>query len=413
MNKKTFIVTLILTAVIFISLASPGEALKKYRREIGITYNNNDGNLTSNITLSWTFQTGDTLWKMTDGSTWNSVSIGPYSAGETATHTENNVPYYSVIYFELREPGYDDTNRFNSDTITPPKFTTVPVYPPLSNAHSELSQNTRWCAGCHVTHAAEGPYLMKAPNRTALCLTCHNGTGSRYDVEKGLVTAKNGEKTKALGGAFVGGSVYYPTITSTHVYTATEQNYAPGYNTPGTLWNDIDCNDCHSSHADSSSYRMLKRDDNNGGNVYAWIKNSDGLSTETAFYENVDNMGCIYCHDKYNTTQGSNNGNYPVFGVSHYVYRHDTTSSILSYTDRDGNTTALSTDLPLDTNASGTEKKLMCLTCHYPHGTNAIGSDLSSFDKNKNGTFGENPGDLTTALKRRDYYGVCQDCHKK
>lgn len=410
MKKRTLILTLILIVIVFVWFVTPSEALKKYRREIGITYNNTDASLTSNIVLSWVYQNGDTLWKMTDGKNWTSVSIGPYSAGQTATYTENNVPYYSVIYFELREPGYGDANRFNTDTSTMPLFTTVPVYPPLSNAHSELSQNTQWCAGCHVTHTAEGPYLMKSPNRTALCLTCHNGTGSRYDVEKGLVTMQGSNKTKALGGAFVGGSVYYPAVTSTHVYSYNEQGYAPGYSVDvNKWWTDVDCNDCHSSHADSSSYRMLKSDFQ-GGNVYAWINNSNGLTTETAWYENVSNIGCLNCHDKYNTTQGNNNGNYPVFGVSHYVYRHDTNSSILSYTDRDGLTTALTTTLPLVTSKDGTTvQKLMCLTCHFPHGTAAIGADLSSFDKD-NDTYYD---DSSTMLKRRDYYGVCEDCHKK
>ena len=162
---------------------------------------------------------------------------------------------------------------------------------------------------------------------------------------------------------------------------------------------------------------MLKSDPagNSGNNVYAWLSNSDGLTAEAPWYENVSNMGCLNCHDKFNTTQGSNNGNYPVFGVTHYVYRHDSNSSILSYTDRDGNTTALSTDLPLVTNASGSVKKLMCLTCHYPHGTDVTGQDLrsgqelSAFDKDNSGSY----NDYSTMLKRRPYYGVCQDCHKK
>lgn len=424
MKKGLLIITFILVAVMLVWFTQPSQALQKYRREIGITYTNDDNNSTSAIQLSWVYQDGDTLAKSTDGKTWTSISLGTPTAGEKITVAGASVPYYSVVYFQVYESGYNNDNRLNTDNATKPLFTTVTAYPPFGNAHAELSNNTQWCAGCHVTHAAEGPYLMKAPNRTALCFTCHGGagSGSKYNVEKGTVRMKDGSYTKAPAGAFVGNpvatAVYYGPTTSTHVYSYSETPYGPmGNSNVNITWSEIDCNDCHSSHADRSSYRMLKSDPagNSGNNVYAWLSNSDGMTAETPWYENVSNIGCLNCHDKFNTTQGSNNGNYPVFGVTHYVYRHDTNSSILSYTDRDGNTTALSTDLPLVTNASGSVKKLMCLTCHYPHGTDVTGQDLrsgqeqSAFDKDNAGGY----NDYSTMLKRRPYYGVCQDCHKK
>jgi len=411
MKKRTLILTLILAGALFVSLVSSSEALKPYRREVNVNYNNNGSG--SYITLSWVYNSGDTLHKTWDGKTWEQLSLGSTTPGQLVTVTDAAyVPYYGNIYFELREPGYGTANRTNIDNSTMPLFTTIPAYPPLKNAHSDLAANTEYCAGCHVTHAAEGPYLMKAPNRTALCFTCHGGagTGSRYNVEKGIVALKNGTYAKALGGAFVGGRPEWDnrTTTSTHIYSYSEQGYAPGYSDPGKVWNDVDCNDCHSSHADRSSYRMLKSDDpSNYGNVYAWAYNQNGLG-ETVWYENVSNISCNYCHIKFKGFGGSGSARdatpYPVLGVNHYVYRHNTQNvDISSY---DG---GLTTDLPLES-PDGSAKKLMCLTCHYPHGTTALGSDLSAFDRP---VFDGVYDHYTTALKRLDYYGVCQNCHKK
>lgn len=433
MKNRSFILTLLLAAGIFISLTVPGEALYKNRREINITYDTvfNAG-YCSNITLSWIYANGDTLHKSWDGKSWSQISFTAPTPGQKVTvESATYVPFYSVIYFELRDSTYADANRDVTDKDTKPLFTTVVAYPPNTNAHAELSNNTQWCASCHVTHAADGPFLMKAPTRSALCMTCHDGSASRYNVVGGTVRLRDGTYAKASGGAFVGRDPAWndrPT-TSTHVYSYSETGYAPGFDTPSKVWNDVDCNNCHSTHADRSSYRMLKTIDdlqnpnqNFGNNIYAWVYNPDGMG-ETTWYENVDGLNCNFCHSEYNTTKGNNNGLYPVFNqfsqnfsVNHYIYRHDTNSSILGYTDRDGNITDLNptlpviTDVPTNSDDPVNVKKLMCLTCHYPHGTTAVGSEKSSFDRNMSNNLDD---DTSTMLKRLDYYGVCENCHQK
>ncbi len=395
---------LVISLILTILLALPALALNRTRREVGVTYNNDAGNQRSQITLTWTYQNGDTLYRTWDGRTWTQITFTPPVVGQQVSVVSDvYVPYYANIYFEIRTGSYAPANRTDPSPVDP-QFITIPVYPPLRNAHSEFSTNTDLCAGCHVTHAAEGPKLIKAANNLELCRTCHGpgSPGSRYGVWDGTIRLKDGTYVKSNGGPVVGGpGTPWGAVTSTHI----GGNNTP---TPGgptlELWTpEFTCTDCHFPHASMNGYRLLNG--RNGVPVWAWAYNSTGLVKESVYYENFGNTYCYACHSKYD--KGPDSGHtveYDVYGYQEaaaYVYRH--TSHTTDITTWNG---GLTTTLPLDN-----DKKIFCLTCHYPHGTDVTGYQVSNFDKNRDGSI--NQLDESTMLKRKNNSGICQDCHKK
>jgi len=54
--------------------------------------------------------------------------------------------------------------------------------------HGGYTATTDACAGCHRAHTAQGNHLLNAGSSTALCLTCHDttGTGADTDVMDGV-----------------------------------------------------------------------------------------------------------------------------------------------------------------------------------------------------------------------------------
>lgn len=370
----------------------------------------------------------------------------------------------------------------------------------LINPHANFKTNTTLCGYCHLAHAATGNNLIRQSKILGLCLLCHDGTGSSYDVKAGIYF--NGDNAVPL---LSGGYDIAMGSTSTHFSDLTSFVYG-GSLEPMT----VDCNNCHEPHG-TTNYRNLRTVVNGvpvtvTGEVYGpaySVKTASGREVATYVY-GIDQF-CGVCHMDYlvyngpNTsdgkinwrhrvgigmtggssggdfvisypepglsttlpTEGTSTGahiqnyeilpaqvgglppqtyNYIVTGVNgvgesvygnvlqvttvadnqsvkiswepianaykYRVYRYvgslDVTNFDVnqfqylwevddyptSFTD-DGNYSPTNVHPPTSSNA-----KIMCLTCHYSHGTTAVAEE-------------------PTRLRRLDYNGVCEDCHKK
>lgn len=402
MKRSCLTITVTLLLILVFNLPALAE-----RREVGVTYNNDQANARSQITLTWQFATGDRLFRTWDGRTWTEIPIPApqqINGQEISVVSDVYVPYYANIYYEVRKQGYAPTDRYTSDSQN---FVTIPVYPPLRNVHSDFTKNTDLCAGCHVTHTAEGPKLIKAANNTELCKICHGpgATGSRYSVWDGTQRLKDGSLQPSNGGPVEAGPSVaawnFKNVTSSHIDS--NSGPFPGFDTSTYLSEPFGCTDCHTPHASYNGYRLLTGISNVP--VWAWAYNPMGMTKEQIYYEKFDSAYCYNCHALFGKDSGSGHTADPA--VDPYtgmrdLFRHTTyNTDVTTWNSGAANPTV---PVPL---ANGSQ--IFCLTCHYPHGSTVTGQVYSSYDKNMNGQY----DDYTTALKRMDNSGICQNCHKK
>ncbi|GAB4257270.1 Ig-like domain-containing protein [Thermincola ferriacetica] len=369
----------------------------------------------------------------------------------------------------------------------------------LINPHANFTTNTTLCGYCHSAHSATGVNIIRAPKIIDLCLLCHDGTGSSYDVKAGIYF--NGDVPTPL---LSGGYDLAMGSTSTH-FTDLANSVFGGSPNPMT----VDCNNCHEPHG-TSNYRNLRTTVNGRqvtvtgvvyGPAYA-VKTTSGREVATYVYGFNDFCGaCHFDYLVYNSentadkvinwrhrvgvgmTGGSPGGdfvvNYPAPGLyttlptegaptganltnyeildggylgpatynyivtarnavgesvygsilqvtngaagqkikifwepitnayKYRIYRYvgpldvkkadvskfsflaEVGDAPTSFVDDGSYTPDVAVHPPTTSNA-----KINCLTCHYSHGTTAV-------------------ADGPTRLRRLDYNGVCEDCHKK
>ncbi|WP_334109483.1 cytochrome c3 family protein [Thermodesulfitimonas autotrophica] len=194
--------------------------------------------------------------------------------------------------------------------------------------HGPYANFPAGCAACHVAHAAIGPNLMLKTNITALCLTCHDGTASVFNVvyvpELDIYGTGVTRAVYGFGFGTTSGAVYFHPVRDT------------GNSLVGQV---LECVDCHNPHGDMSV----------PGQVYPRLLNSfDGT---TRYYQGPN--FCLACH-------GSVDRGFPSVEdptVSYWVYTlgNHKNSFAAHY-----NTSKAALQPP-----SGT--LVTCATCHYKH----------------------------------------------
>ena len=198
------------------------------------------------------------------------------------------------------------------------------------------------------------------------------------------------------------------TVTSTHSVGTAVVGMAPGgnYGGSGSGWGDpLSCGSCHDPHGGSHNYRSLvgTRLDSSSIVVVAYAETVAG-SGERVNYDYGMTSFCTACHVDFNAGAGS--GSSPpseVYSSTAGSYRHPVGVSPASR--------GLQTALPLEGTAGDSTDSITCVTCHFAHGTTAAGTSPSGYDQDGDGTVTDR--DVTTALKRADNMGVCEDCHRK
>ncbi len=286
--------------------------------------------------------------------------------------------------------------------------------------HYGFSTSAEGCAGCHVIHTATVAKLLKTgQTQTDFCYSCHRSTAyAPYDVERGRIMG-NDNVSDGINQSFAGafgfeGNDYYNggAITSRHqvegptytvVYAATG---IPGNLATNADWNfnnGFKCASCHDPHAgDKANDRLLR------SSILGWTAGSTVSSTidfvydpdtlvTTSYADDVAgataiNEFCGLCHGKFNVADDG------AKSLQDGKYRHAMGVPVAS-----GSTT-----LPVGVSgaSSANTNLVLCLTCHYPHGSDAapVSAGYNNWDTDE-GTFSG------SVLLRKDKRDVCYDCH--
>lgn len=417
LNIWVFLIGLFLTTWGVLGQVSPAQALDP-RDIAGVTVAiSAQSPTTSNITLVWDPVppvNGGTISydieKSTDGGITFAFAANLSSSPWTDSNSGAGVSNYTNVIYRLKAKETVGATIYYSAN-----FKAVNVFPPDLNAHDNYQRNTDLCHYCHSAHTGQAPFLLNQATASAVCLTCHDGlTNSKYDVVNGY-TKVSGGNTRSLGGAFghnaVQGDVWNGAgTTSAHKVDEVTPGAAPaGANVEQTLG----CTTCHSGH-NTGNYRMLNKTitvptgvdtvATFNLNIQGGAATASASSGESPVYLSGITGLCQSCHADYNAAAGSGGSGTapsPQFGTPG-TYRH---AIGVSPSDK-----SLTTTLPLEGTARNNTDKIVCLTCHYAHGTVASDSTVSTVVSGDGSTL---KTQISTTLKRMDGMGVCEDCHKK
>lgn len=285
--------------------------------------------------------------------------------------------------------------------------------------HGGYTATTDACAGCHRAHTAVGPKLLVQTSTFALCTSCHgnSGTGADSNVIDGIwlegrnATDTTGDANTAINANLLGGGfTNYKLVatTSNHDVAGTVLNaWGNGVNrgVSATLGagNELDCASCHDPHG-SGNYRIINATVNGVAVSVQQVDEGVAKDYDTEQWGTGQSSFCAACHNSYHKTlagQGSTLDN------GTYTHRIDMANAPAVETVGFGGYT-----LPLG--ETGTQNRVVCQTCHLPHGTSAAMSGFASgtYDPDGAGPMGPVPaGD--SSLLRIDNRGVCEVCHQK
>lgn len=356
----------------------------------------------SEIKLSWSSTNNERfdLWQSANGIEWYKIfTSNNYDSYSTLTsvyfYTYNvgqGIFPYRNYYFAvtLRDSvtdypsGVDLIARTENEAV---------AYPPNQISHGSFTKGTNLCANCHSLHIAAGPKLMRFATVNDLCISCHDGTGSKFDVVNGTV-ASNGmsiSPLKSMAGPFGAINNRVATAAPISIHNLdTPLNSAPGGNPASGLVDPMNCSSCHDPHM-GTNFRSLRKSlpDNPEVTVKAYAETNIETGIEKPYYLYGINDFCKGCHKDY--MAGSSSGSIPAQGTyqTDGKYRHPVGVSIDSFAKG-----PLTTTLPLEGNLPN-NSFVACITCHFAHGSESKTKDPSNY------------------LLKKDYRGICEDCHKK
>ncbi|MEW6771330.1 MAG: cytochrome c3 family protein [Bacillota bacterium] len=128
------------------------------------------------------------------------------------------------------------------------------------NPHGPYETFPAGCAACHVAHASLGPRLLTRETTTMLCLACHDGTGSIYDVVNAVYA----------GFGSTCGAVYFHPV----------KGIKDLLNNPA-VGEIIECTYCHNPHGNTVNGQVYPR----------LLRSFDGTNR---YYEGPEY--CLACH---------------------------------------------------------------------------------------------------------------------
>ncbi|MHB1421014.1 MAG: cytochrome c3 family protein [Bacillota bacterium] len=304
------------------------------------------------------------------------------------------------------------------------------AYTLSGNIHGGYTSTTDACGKCHSTHAAAGANLIQTLGGSGsndmykTCIYCHDGSGSKYNEVDGAVTVTGYTYASSAGGFtnMVTAEGAVPTtvaVDSKHnvnEITGTTQ-WVPGYDTAVGSKMELTCASCHDPHNKYSVARALRVSGLNGVDLTLTKPTLDipsGVQANEAItYQSNWNEFCAACHaDFKQTAAGSGDADSGTYSTKK---RHRVGMDPAAYTGTASTSwtvAALSQPsgvMPLQsTDGTALNEKVMCLTCHYAHGTPK--TNTVTFNRT-NSTYGATTASST--LLRLDNRGVCEACHNK
>jgi predicted CXXCH cytochrome family protein len=307
--------------------------------------------------------------------------------------------------------------------------------------HGGYTATTDGCAGCHRTHTATSPKLLINTN-TALCLTCHGtaATGADTNVNDGVYegTTLGTQNAGLNGGGFtnvkqdtsLSGSQTSGAVTSIHTVQG-----MPGYSNTATMWGagavagtssgsagapfDLYCTSCHDAHG-SPNYRMLRTTVNGVAVTVAPTDDAAKSYTAPHYYAGTGQWQisgfCAACHTRYQATAGASGETSSGDFIFSYRHRIDAPSGAAV----NGITYAFPTTINLPVSStngaapttSPDNRSMVCVTCHFAHGSKAVMGANSGAVAWPGGATTP-AGNARSSLLRIDNRGVCESCHAK
>ena len=354
-----------------------------------------------------------------------------------------------------------DSVNFQGETASVNLGSGTLTLPVTSGPHGRFTSNTNGCGRCHQLHRAPTQKLIRFSVSTdnnpiyGVCTYCHSFNGqSTYDVKNGMIWDTNdGTRYATNGGGFekmlaVEGKPEVATLvatTSSHrVSTALSgSSYvkfnAPGGYSPADGHVEFKCSSCHQPHGTKNSRLLVtkvatfesdgttpvdRNTDAQGANAKVIVKVNAPFADESTEYNDDIVKFCIACHYDYNSSSASSKtGTY-----DNTKYRHE-----MGMTPGDGQNGVVGADfgfsaskfiLPLasieSTSATTTSDKsaqrVVCITCHYAHGTFAKVEGIKTYDTltlNASTNLNTDGGTESSKNLRLDNRGVCQNCHNR
>lgn len=297
------------------------------------------------------------------------------------------------------------------DAVADSAFTVAKAFPPDANPHGYYWDNPDLCENCHATHKADGPRLLREVNADRLCLTCHDGTGSKYNVLSGKFKGLDAAMYPSVAGPY--GSLEGITVeeqayvTSRHdldifIYAATGNNIE----NLETADSHLSCSSCHDPHG-NENYRNLRQNMRVSSDPSIPLIQTEAYSvTATTYEQPVYVRGavefCGSCHSDFNQSAGASRTarittdqpGLHLASASLYKYMHPVNIDA-QFVSKTAYAVPVPTYLPYENG------RIICQTCHFTHGTM------------NQGTHNRRDGYPSTVLKRFDQTVGCEDCHDK
>lgn len=157
----------------------------------------------------------------------------------------------------------------------------------FTSPHGGFTLTTSTCATCHRTHTAAGSNLLtKATPQSALCFSCHDGTGAQSNVQS-VYTDPSVPANNPATSSFYS---HLPSATSVHV-GGQEDEFA------GVLNRHAECGDCHNPHTLDSG---LSAPTSSGWTASGALTGSIGVSASPAYASknpiSLESELCFKCH---------------------------------------------------------------------------------------------------------------------
>jgi predicted CXXCH cytochrome family protein len=154
--------------------------------------------------------------------------------------------------------------------------------------HGGYSATTDSCASCHRSHRASSPGLVAA-EESALCLSCHNGTGASTDI-----ASEYSDPTVPADDPNTSAFYTHPATTPSSHVSAQQDEFGGVYNRHS------ECADCHNPHTVNGA---MSQSTASGWTASGALQGSTGVSAmgSLTWKSSVDYEYevCLKCHSSY------------------------------------------------------------------------------------------------------------------